>query len=207
MADSAATQPTVTVRRARPDEAKRLAEIQEQTIDWGELRNLGRRFLEVLHQHLITTPDGICYVAEKDGVIIGYSAWTYDTRKLYADFRRRYFWPAAFAVLPRLLNPRNLRPLLRGMTYTRIAQPGDPVAEMLFFSILPAGRHGGVGMRIFTTMLDEMRRSGVKSIKAATVTPTNTPAVKFYERTGFRKIRTDRFYNDSEVDVYVLDLT
>jgi len=207
VADSGKGSGAVSVRRARPDEAERLADIQEQTITWGELRNLGHRFLVVLHHHLITSPDGICYVVEKDGAVVGYSAWTYDTRKLYADFKRRYFVRAALAVLPRLLNPRNWRPLLRGMTYTNVAQPGDPVAEMLFFSILPEGRHGGVGSLIFNTMLDEMRRHGVTSIKAATVTPDNTPAVKFYERNNFRKLRTDGFYADTQVDVYVLDLT
>ena len=205
MADSPAPG-AVSVRRARPEEAERLAEIQEATIDWGELRHLGRRFLVLLHHHLITSPDAICYVVVKDGEVIGYSAWTYDTRKLYADFKRKYAVRAALAVLPRLLNPRNLRPLIRGMTYTNIAQHDDPVAEMLFFSILPAGRHGGVGSLIFNTMLDEMRRNGVKSIKAATVTPTNTAAVKFYDRNGFRKTRSDRFYSDTQVDVYVLDL-
>jgi len=47
----------------------------------------------------------------------------------------------------------------------------------------------------------------VTALKAATVTPGNMPAVKFYERHGFRKVRTDRFYADTQVDVYVLDLT
>lgn len=207
MVEASAAQGPVSVRPARPADAPVLTRIQIETIDWGELKNLGPAFFTLLHRHFITSRLALCYVAERDGEVIGYAAWSFDTRRFYRQFVLKYGVLAALLVLPRLLNPHNLRPLIRGLTYTRDAHPDDPAAEMLFFSVAPKGRHGGVGRALFTPMLAELRRRGVRRLLARTVSPHNTTAIRFYESLGFHKMREERFYSDTQIHPYILDIT
>jgi len=191
------------VRSARPVDAPELARLMAEAISWGRLSELGHGFTTLLHLHLINSRHAVCYVAERDGEILGYAAVATDVSKFYREFLWRRGLIAAVRLLPRIFQPRHRRTIMRGLTYFPEAHPNDPQAEVLSFAVRPRVKQSGIGKAIFRAISDELKARGVTAIKVGTTEATNEAANTFYRRLGFEMIRTTRFYDDSQVNVYV----
>lgn len=197
------SQEALTIRPARPEDAPMLARLMSEAISWGRLGELGEGFVTLVHRHMIDSRYAICFVAERDGEILGYSAWGTDTTRFYREFISRHGLRAAVTLLPRVFRPRQLKVIIRGLTYFPEGHPEDPRAEILSFAVRPQTKQSGIGKAIFKTMIDDFRARGISSIKVGTVEATNEAGNRFYRRLGFELIRTIPFYKESQVNVYV----
>ncbi len=201
--EKATTLNGVAVRPARMAEAETLARLMSEAISWGRLGELGDGFVTLLHRHMIGSRHAACYVAEHGGEILGYSVWSDDTAKFYREFLLRYGVRAALVLAPKIFRPRKLKVIVRGLTYFPEAHPDDPKAEILSYAVRSQAKQSGVGKAIFLAMAEEFKARGVAAIKVGTVEATNEAGNKFYRRLGFELVRTDSFYKDSRVNVYV----
>jgi ribosomal protein S18 acetylase RimI-like enzyme len=193
----------VAIRPARITDAAALSSLMMKAIDWGHLRDLGPRFVTLLHRHMILSRYCSCYVAERDGVVIGYTAWSTDTSSFYREFLLRRGIIAALVLISKVFQPRSLKVVLRGLTYFPQEHTGDPKAEILSFAVCSEITKSGVGSAIFRAIAQEFKSRGVERIKIGTVATTNKGANVFYRRMGCELIRTVPFYNDTSVNVYI----
>jgi ribosomal protein S18 acetylase RimI-like enzyme len=196
-----------TVRPARPAEAGELARLMSEVISWSRLIELGNGFMTLLHRHMIGSAHAICYVAERDGDIIGYAAWSADTGKFYREFLLRHGFSAALKLAPKIFRPRMIEVIVRGLTYFQESRPEDPEAEVLSFAVRPQAKQAGVGKAIFNAMAREFKERGIGAVKVGAVEATNEAGNIFYSRVGCELIRTESFYREGKVNVYVYRLS
>ncbi|HKQ72886.1 MAG TPA: GNAT family N-acetyltransferase [Blastocatellia bacterium] len=193
----------LSIRPARKADAPELARLMAEAISWGRLNELGRGFSTLMHLHLIDSRHAICYVAERDGEIVGYVAGATDTSKFYREFLWRRGLIAAIKLAPKIFQSRHRQTIIRSLTYFPEAYPDDPPAEMLSFAVRPRMKQSGVGKAIFAAISAEFKARGVTAIKFGTTESSNETANAFYRRLGFELVRTAPFYENSQVNVYV----
>jgi ribosomal protein S18 acetylase RimI-like enzyme len=194
----------LAVRPARPADVPVLARLMREDFDGSRLTHLGPRFVTLLHRHMATSAHCICRVAEDAGRITGYIAVAPSTRAFYRDFVLRKGLLAACLVLPRMLQPAQLRTVLKGLTYFPQSPQADPAAEIIIFVIDPAARRSGVGSALFHNAVEALQARGIQQLKIMTAVD-NDAANAFYRRHGSRLVRSEPFYRDTRVNVYVRD--
>lgn len=74
-----------------------------------------------------------------------------------------------------------------------------PVAELVSVAIAPAERHAGVGSALLNNTLRRLRRRAVTRLRLV-VRVGNQPALAFYEKYGFRRVRVVRGYYEDGGD-------
>ncbi|MGE3436494.1 MAG: GNAT family N-acetyltransferase, partial [Blastocatellales bacterium] len=182
--EKATTPDGVIIRPARPSEAEALARLMSEAITWSRLSELGPGFVTLLHRHMIASANAVCYVAEREGEIIGYSVWSVDSSKFYREFLLRRGFMAAVILAPKIFRPQQLKTIARCLTYFPEAHPDDPQAEVLSFAVRPQVKQSGVGKAIFNALAREMETRGVKVVKVGAVEATNEGGNRFYSRLG-----------------------
>lgn len=193
----------VVLRLARAPEAEALGRLMSEAITWSRMSELGPGFVTLLHRHMINSTHAICYVAEREGEIIGYSVWSVDSSKFYREFLLRHGFRAAIILAPKIFRLQQLKTIVRCLTYFPEAHPDDPQAEVLSFAVRPQVKQSGVGKAIFNALAREMETRGVKAVKVGAVEATNEGGNRFYSRLGCELVRTEPFYSDNQVNVYV----
>ena len=194
----------VALRPGRPADVPGLAQLMLEDFDGSRLIELGPRFITLLHRHMVSSAHCICRVAEDAGRITGYIAVAPSTRAFYRDFVLRRGVLAACLVLTRMLQPAHLRTVLKGLTYFPQAPQADPAAEIVSFVIGPAARRSGVGSALFRNAVEALHARGIQQLKIMTAVD-NDAANAFYRRHGARFVRSEPFYRDTRVNVYVRD--
>jgi len=195
-----------SIRPARPADAPVLAQLMSEEIHWGRLSALGLRFTTLLHRHMIGSRFALCYVAERDGEIIGYAAAAIETSKFYRQFLLRHGLTALVILFPQIFRWRKFQTILRGLTYFPEAREDDPQAEMLSLAVRSHAKRSGVGQAVLDAIYDQLRARGITAVKFGTADVRNDRANALYRQMGARLVRTVPFYDDSAVNVYVYRL-
>lgn len=86
---------------------------------------------------------------------------------------------------------------LAGFHWTKVhpsgGTDGGPIGEVYVVGVDPAGQGGGLGRALTIAGLDYLRALGLAEVMLY-VDGDNTPAVRLYERLGFRRWHTDVMY-------------
>ena len=194
----------IDLRRGRLSDVPLLSRSLTDDFEGSRLVHLGPRFIDLLNAHIVTSKHCVCLVAERRGEYLGAGVAVTSTRRFYREFVARKGLHCAMAVVPRLLHPVNLRTLLKGFTYFPSAPAGDPEAEIISFVVGAHATRSGVGTILFQGMVEALRAQGINRIKIVTSTG-NEASNAFYARQGCRRLRSEGFYQDTRVNVYVYD--
>ena len=79
----------------------------------------------------------------------------------------------------------------------------DPPTEILSFAVRQNVKRLGVGSAIFHAMKKEFKSRGITTIKVGTVAVNNDVGNEFYRKNGCILARTETFYGNSLVNVYM----
>jgi ribosomal protein S18 acetylase RimI-like enzyme len=128
-------------------------------------------------------------VARTDGdsTLAGFVAVALDTSRFYREFLRHDAVPAAIAAAPRVLRaPRHVWETLR---YCTSGDADDmPEAESLAVAVAPHAQGHGVGGALVRRALETLHERGIDTAHVVTAVG-NEPALRMYERAGFRRHR------------------
>lgn len=194
------------MRPARPDEARELAEILIEVVDWGRLRDLGVRFNTIMHRCFIRSRYGVCLVLERDGNLVGYGAGVSHYRKFHREMIWRYGLLMGLVLLPKLVTRKNRQTVIRAFTYFPQAPENDPKAELVCMNVRKAAQGGGAGRRLFDGLMEGLKARGVKQVKLGHVDVTRPGPNAYWKSMGARLLRTEPFYDHNTVNVYVYDI-
>lgn len=138
---------------------------------------------------------GFALVAEDEEGVAGYVLGATDTRR-FEEACERSWWPelreahAAPAGPPASWSPAER---LRHHVYHPMRSPADIVAAFpahLHLNVLPRAQGRGVGPLLLAGAHDRLRTAGVVGVHVG-VGPGNARANAFWERGGFREVRSD----------------
>ena len=110
------------------------------------------------------------------------------------------FW-AELAADDRALLAETETDELRG--YAALAIGADE-AEILNIAVAPTWQGHGLGWQLLRAMLDAVRHAGLHRVLLE-VRPDNAPALRLYERSGFRRIGLRRDYYALGIDAVLME--
>ena len=159
----------------------------------GEVSNavfcaLGRKFVAKFFRWLAERED-VCAlgcrreVGRLDGVIVG----MLDRRSAYRDVLAEHRWSLLAAAGWRLLSPRVLLWILRGVAARfgrRSKEPDLPGAELLFIAVRLDARGRGLGHKLVEGMESRFRRMEFAGEYTIRTEADNVRANRFYQRIG-----------------------
>jgi ribosomal-protein-alanine N-acetyltransferase len=76
-------------------------------------------------------------------------------------------------------------------------------AELISIAVHPGYRRGGVGQALLDAVLRRLRRAGAASCRLA-VRTSNSAAIAFYEKNGFRRLKLLRRYYADDGDAFLM---
>jgi ribosomal protein S18 acetylase RimI-like enzyme len=178
----------LTIRPARVEEATAVAALHATRIPEGFLVTLGSRFLARLYRRMAKSSEAFLLVAPSEGdhgpTVSGFIGVATDTRRFYREFVRKDAVMAAVASAPAIArNPKHVWETLRYGTVS--SEEGVPAAEVLSVAVAADSGAAGLGGALVRAAQHELQRRAVTSARVVTAAG-NLPALRMYERAGFR---------------------
>ena len=173
------------LRRARPQDAARIARLHRQGITTGFLPQLGTAFLTILYRSLIRWRGAIVLVVGANEPV-GFVAGSVNTPRFYRYFATRWGILALIAALPRLVRPWVLRHAWETLRY---GDDAGVAAELLSMAVDPRFRGLGLGRRLGAGLLSAMNEVAIPQVKVV-VGAANHAAISLYESLGFARRRS-----------------
>jgi glycosyltransferase involved in cell wall biosynthesis/ribosomal protein S18 acetylase RimI-like enzyme len=192
----------VSIRRARPIDARVLARIHAETMPRAFLPGLGHRFLTLLYRSIVTDPGAVTYVAQRGREVLGFASGTASTSRLYKRFVVHRGLLAATVAAPKLAR-RDVRHRLRESGSYANEAGSLPDAELLSIAVVPEARARRLGRSLADAVLRDLADLGVEEVKVL-VGADNVEANAFYERVGFRHVRRSEVHAGIESNVWVV---
>jgi ribosomal protein S18 acetylase RimI-like enzyme len=189
------------IRLAIKNDAGQIADIHRKEIINGFLSGLGDKFLEKIYSALIEFDMSFCVVAEEGGRVIGFIAGTVELNGFYYYFLLKYFLTSIFFLMPQIFKFQKIKKIVEVLFYPK-KEKGMPGAELLTMAIRNEFQGQGIAGRMLEKFIFEMKSKGVGSFKVV-VGGNLAPAIKFYEKSGFRFVRNINIHGEEPSRIYV----
>ncbi len=179
---------TIEFRDVRKNDLNRLCALHAQSFPGFFLTSLGPRFLRLLYAAFAREQDGICIVAEDQGLIVGFAAGTTAPDVFFRRLLRRQGWRFALAAIPGLLrNPGFVARKCLGAVFYRGDQPtGLPSAGLLSsLAVSPDFGGKGIGQQLVRAFADAAQKRGCSALYLTTDETGNDRVNRFYAKCGF----------------------
>lgn len=168
-----------------------VAELHRQTLPDSLNSRLGARFMENLYDGLTHASSAACWVAKRNGKIVGFVSATIDvgtTRK--ALEARLSLHDKVAAALKILTSPRNLRDFLAQNIFSFVClHSAGRLPEILTLGIDAADRGQGVGALLLQEAHSYFQNAGIQSWFVDTM-KSNRRAQDFYRKHGYALVRS-----------------
>lgn len=190
------------IRAMTNADAAAVADLHDRCINKGFLVKLGKRFLRQLYLGIAADAECHIWVADQDGAIQGFCAYSRNVAGLYKRILRARFLRLGFATLPYSLNPWVAKEAMDSLRYP--AKQGAkklPPAEILSIAIDPTTRGGGIGRKLLEKAVHQAAIDGqaeIKVLAGAILEGAN----KFYPACGFHLADTIEQHGEP-LNVYV----
>ena len=168
-------------------DAGAVARLHAETITNGFLRKLGRRFLRQLYLGVAADPGSWVCVAERNGAVLGFLAYSQDVSAMYRRVLRARWWRLGLASLPRSLNLLLIKEILDTLRYpAKQAAQALPPAEILSVAVDSKARGSGLGRRLVERAVAHAKEDGQPQLKVLAGARLEA-ANRFYVACGFEK--------------------
>jgi ribosomal protein S18 acetylase RimI-like enzyme len=195
-----------TIRFAKVEDVPAICEAFKE-MTYSRLHDLGPGFVRVLHRHIVTCPDAVCLVAEADGQVFGYVSDTVHTGRFVRGFILKYGLWAGIVALPYMFRPRNLRTVIRALTFFPEDRFGKQECSGLAFAVRKDMKRRGAGRALWAARNEEYVKRGIESFTFMTAGEPTAAANAFYKSLGCEFLGTQPFYKDTVASVYRVDCT
>lgn len=179
------------IRRFRESDRADVAEICLKTGNGGQdatgMHGSDELLADIFVLPYVDLEPATCFVVDTGERVSGYIVAAPDTRAFVERYRSE--WLPAFSSKYSDLEPSSI--LDMGLDPDRMII--DELAEYpahLHIDLLPELQGQGMGRKLMRTLLAELRERGVSGVHLG-VSPSNTNAVAFYTKLGFRPLPSD----------------
>ncbi|HLM49126.1 MAG TPA: GNAT family N-acetyltransferase [Solirubrobacteraceae bacterium] len=197
----------VVVRELRPGDAAGAAALHRRAFPGAFLTRLGAGALTHIYAEVVRRPDGHGAVALQGDRIVGAAIAVRSSAELWRALARRHTGGLAWGVAAALArDPRLVAHLARRGAHVRAAlggrgrrgrppapsrrAPAGPSARLLSIGVDPAHRGQGLAGRLVDAVCAALAGDGV-AVVGLSVRRDNPDGLRFYERTGWERVRAD----------------
>lgn len=148
----------------------------------------GRKLLSLYYAIVALEPGAYGYVAELDGVVVGYACGVWDSRLLRMTLlRKKLVALMVWGVIQSLIKPMLLVDLVRRIVTVSTPVRGISGYELRPIVVMPQVRGSGVAAELVNALLRDASRRGFQSIWLETESD-NLVAQAFYSKMGFIRV-------------------
>ncbi|MCP6726782.1 MAG: GNAT family N-acetyltransferase [Patescibacteria group bacterium] len=195
---------TITIALAAKTEVQDIARIHKEEIQTGFLSSLPLAFLQTLYEQIIASDSAFCVIATKEDKVVGFVAGVTNLRSFYLYFLFHALFSAVYILVPTIFSLHRIKNMFESVAYP--AKTHDlPTAELLTIAVRKEFQGTGVANKMLKVFIQEMRGKGVKVFKVL-VGEMLTPAIKFYEKSGFEYVTHMNVHGDKRSLIYVYSI-
>ena len=191
----------MNIRLAEKNDAVQVADIHQKEIKKGFLSTLNKKFLAKIYSAIIESEIGFCVVSEKDEKIIGFISGVVNLDKFYFYFLRKYLFQVFFLLFPQIFNFRKIIDII----FYPLKEKDLPKAELLAMVVESQFQGQGVAGQMFKKFVSEMKNKRIDSFKVF-VGGNLLPAIKFYEKSGFKFVKNTKIHRNCISRVYIYQI-
>ena len=171
----------------KTEHAVEVARLHIEGISTGFISSLGEKFVAALYESIAQSPHGFGFVAEQEGRIVGFVAFTTDLNGLYKSILKKNLFRFSLLLFRKLFSWNTIKKIAETLFYpTRSEGSQLPKAELLSIVVADSQRGKGLARSLIQKGLAECQSRDISSVKVL-VAGFNEPANRLYQRTGFKK--------------------
>jgi len=165
--------------------ARHVAILHIQGISAGFISSLVLKFVTSLYEAIAQGNSSFGYVAEEDGKVLGFIAFTTNLSKLYKSVLLKKGYRFALLLAGKMFSLKRIKKLFETLFYpSRVKKMDLPCAELLSIVVAEEARGKGLATELVKKGLEACRLRGIEKVKVL-VGATNEPANKLYLHCGF----------------------
>lgn len=172
-----------------PDNKKdieKIAEIHLKTFEGFFLTFLGKGFLKELYTGYVKHDKSGLFVAEEDGKILGFLAYSEDLGGLYKYLiKKRLIAFAWYSFCAFIRKPGSMMRLLRAFLKPKESIREENYIELASIGVLPEEKGKNIGTRLIEKLQSGFNAEKFAYIKLETDAENNDSVNKFYKKNGF----------------------
>ena len=129
----------------------------------------------------------------------GFIAGTTDSQRLLKSlFRGHLLFLLKISPKSLFRHPRLLSSLFQTFRYPKKVNLNQTKAELLFIAVKPESRGRGIGSKLISRSLEELKRRGIDRVKVS-VEKNNREAVNLLRKMNFSQERSFSFYHRERI--------
>jgi len=180
------------VRKMQFSDVNQVVKVHLSSFQGFFLSFLGPKFLSLLYEYIVSSPDGAGFVfVHKENKIIGFVCGSTEPSGFYGRFFKKQWWQIILTILwPVLRNPGIVPRLIWRALHPPQASTNYGTATLFSIAVSPESQNKGIGKLLVQEFLSEMRRRGMRKVNLTTDKEGNEAVNAFYKRLGFRLSRS-----------------
>jgi len=180
----------------QPAHAQQIAELHIESISTGFISSLGIDFVASLYQAIAQSKSSFGFVAEKDGKVLGFVAFTTDLNKLYKSVILKKGLPFALLLAGRMFSFQRVKRAFETLFYPgrikrdpalREHKMNLPAAELLSIAVARQERRKGLAGQLIKKGFHHCQKEGIDKVKVL-IGADNKPGNKLYLKFGFELV-------------------
>ena len=189
---------------AEKSDASQISEIHQREMEKGFLSSLGAPFLQKFYEAIIISKHSFCVVAKEGNVVEGFISGVTDIGLFYNFFLKKYFFILIPIFLPKIFSFNAAKKIIENIFYPQKIK-NLPPAELLAIAVEKEFQRQGIGASILEKFINEMKIRRIKVFKV--LVGKEMDSVKFYEKSGFQKIKEIDLHDKEPSIIFIYNLT
>jgi ribosomal protein S18 acetylase RimI-like enzyme len=182
------TNSQVEFKDLQPAHAEQIAELHIESISTGFISSLGIDFVTFLYQAIARSKSSFGFVAEKDGKVLGFVAFTTNLNKLYKSVILKKGLLFTLLLAGRMVSFERVKRAFETLFYPgRIKKMNLPAAELLSIAVTRQERGKGLASQLIKKGFQHCQKEGIDKVKVL-IAADNKPGNKLYLKFGFELV-------------------
>lgn len=170
------------------EKAADIARLHIEGIKTGFISSLGIDFVTALYEAIAESDYGFGFVAEDDGKVLGFVAFTTNINKLYKSVILSEGFHFAFLLAGKMLSFKTLKKMFQTLFYpAKTKKMKLPSTEFLSMAIAKDARRKGLATTLMRKGFAECARRGIERVQML-VGADNEAANKLYQKCDFNLV-------------------
>lgn len=212
---SMSAQGEAAIRPAVPADVSAMVRVHLAEFKGLFLAEMGPRFLGHYYEAFLAHPEGINYVADREGRVLGFVVGTLNEDAYRSAVRDRRIG-MALTSLARVITRPGLLPRVVGRFASVESDIRDPIearylrdgaAHLISLAVSSAMTGTGLGTRLVRAFEDGARARGKTTVYLTTAAESNESANRFYQKLGYALIGARSDPDGTRINQYARDLT
>jgi ribosomal protein S18 acetylase RimI-like enzyme len=170
------------------EHVRQVAKLHIEGINTGFISSLGIDFAMVLYKAFAGNKSSFGFVAQENGKILGFVAFTANLSQLYKSVILKNCHRFALLLAGKMFSLKRIKKMFETLFYpSRVKKMNLPCAELLSIVVTKEARGRRVATQLVKKGLQACRTRGIAKIKVL-VGASNEPANKLYQKCGFELV-------------------